>query len=130
MIPKGNFDDFAAPFTLKFCNQTWEERFRNFKQEMATRFDRSKTIILMIACSMTLSSCFMAYQHYKDRELNRFWALVITAFVGNISIILEFVLHRFQCLAPIRGLIMTTGMYFSAVYYSCEFLPSPGLLPG
>ncbi len=124
------FDDFVNSFTLKFRDPLLEERYVAFKRQWAEGFDKSKIVILIVAAVMTTSSSVMAYIHYSHGEVHAFWYLFVTAGIGNLSILLEYLIHCWPRLAFFRSFVLTTGCYFAAVFYSAEFLPVLGLLPG
>ncbi len=130
MMPMGGFESFTNTCSLRFKKKEIEQSFQAVQEDNVRGFGRSKKIILAAVTILNLTLGYSAYVHYLRKELDKTWAVIYTLLVGDCGMALEFIIHCFPGLRYLRCICITSGCYFSSIYYAVHTLPVPGMHPG
>ncbi len=129
MFTKMEFAEFIDSWTLQFHRPSHEFRYMKSKEELFHKTIMRKVIVLMAAV-MTVDFSFLAHNHYQRGETYLAFCAVLAIVAGDLGLILELTLHRFECLKVLRGFCLSVSLHFCSSFYPTRLLPTPSFLPG
>lgn len=130
MLQKYDFENMIDGWCLRFKQECLEKRLKKANEKHIQGWNKFKIIIVVIILCIDVGMGYLAYEHYNNNEMEQFWAAVIVTIIGDLGILIEFIIVNFEALRPLRSFAFTLACHFASMFYACNILPIPGILPG